>query len=295
MKSMTGFGRAVATRGGREITVEVRTLNHRFLQVRPMLPPGWERFEPDVERIVRARLQRGTVQVRVEVGPPAGRASMDHAARNLVEVHRFLERVKRRLGQKGPLPFEAVLALPAWLAQALNGTEKDDPAALWPAAERLIVRALAQVERARRREGGAIAREIRRRLDGIERRLRRAAARAPHVVAQYEARLRERVEALQRRHGVDANPADLSREIVVFADKADVSEEVQRLHFHVRRLRELLQAPRPIGRKMDFLLQEMVREATTLGAKSNDAEISTLSVEIRTEIERIREQAENAE
>lgn len=292
MRSMTGFGRATSRTGAYEIEVEVRSVNHRFLSVRTTLPEGLERYEPDVEKLLKASAQRGTFTVRVHVQTASAGVEFEEYGRRLAILHRTVAEAKRKLGQRGPVAIEALLAAPSWMTRP---DATDRVPRLWPVVRRCLAQAVQKLVRDREREGRLIAAEVRSQVETIAQAVEKVRARAPDVLAQYERKLRERVERVMKDLTIENVRADLAREVVVFADKCDVTEEVNRIAYHIDKMRGLVREKGPAGRKFEFLVQELTRETSTLGAKSNDATISGHAVEIRTAIEKIKEQAENLE
>lgn len=293
MNSMTGFGRA-SGRGRRfDIDVETRSVNHRFLSVKVSLPEQLSRYEGEIDRLVRSRMSRGSVNVSVtvkRVGPDPG-AQPD--PKRLREFYRRLDAIRKSIGLKEPVPFHAVLSVP----QAWNSAEPETDRIVeaWTSARRLVERALGDLARMRANEGAGIRKDILARLDTIEAASQRILVRAPGVLQAYQQKLDERVGAVLASRGLEGSKADLAKEIALFADKCDISEELQRLTAHVGTCRQILKEGGAIGRRLDFLTQEMVRETNTLASKGSDAEISEAAVRIKSELEKIKEQAENVE
>ncbi len=292
MNSMTGFGRAA--RAGRDFDVEVeaKSVNHRFLSVKVSLPSELSRYEADVDRLVRGALGRGSVGVSVTLRRRAGdRLSLPDPAR-LKAAYKGLDKVRRDLGLKEPLRFEAVAALP----QVWESPGDEAPAEkVWAVAGKLVDKALADLVKMREGEGRKIREDVLARLDLISAAADRIRARAPRVMENYQRKLEERVAALGAAKGLDLAKADLVKEIAVFADKCDISEELQRLTAHVAGVRAVFEAGGPLGRRLDFLTQEMVRETNTMASKAGDAEISSAAVAVKAELEKIKEQSENLE
>jgi uncharacterized protein (TIGR00255 family) len=179
-----------------------------------------------------------------------------------------------------------------WNASAATA---DDTGRTWTSAKKLVDRALADLVRARAREGTGILKDIFARLDAIETAAAQILARAPQVLEAYQRKLDERISSLVASRGLDASKTDLAKEVALFADKSDISEELQRLQAHVGSCRQIVKEGGAIGRRLDFLTQEMVRETNTLASKGGDAVISEAAVRIKSELEKIKEQAENVE
>ncbi|HKA87446.1 MAG TPA: YicC/YloC family endoribonuclease [Haliangiales bacterium] len=279
---MTGHGRGTAETDDRRVTVEVRAVNHRFLDLKLRVP-----LDAEVERraaeAVRRRVERGAVTVTVrEEGPGTRAVRLDlPLARG---VHAALAELGRELGLDGEIPVSLVAAQPGVLA--LGEPAEGDAlflAALDAALEAMVAMRLA--------EGEALARDLGARIDRLEalaRDINRLAAGAPPALA---ARLRERLDRL----GVDVPPERLAAEAALLADRADVTEELVRLASHLKQARDLVASEAPSGRKLDFLVQEMGREVNTVGSKSPSADISRCVVDAKAELEKIREQVQNVE
>lgn len=293
MNSMTGFGRA-SGRGRRwDIDVEARSVNHRFLSVKVSLPEGLSRYEADIDRAVRTRMARGSVNLTVTVKRLGPDPALRPDPRQIREFYRRLDAIRKSLRIKEPVPFQSVLLAPPVWTSPESGT--DDSDRTWSAVKRLVDRAVKDLVRRRAREGQGIRKDILGRLDLIQGATAQIRARAPQVLLAYQKKLDERIAALTAARGLEATKSDLAKEIALFADKSDISEELQRLEAHVGSFREIVREEGAIGRRLDFLTQEMVRETNTLASKGGDAEISEAAVRIKSELEKIKEQAENVE
>jgi uncharacterized protein (TIGR00255 family) len=292
MNSMTGFGSASRRDRRFDLEVEVRSVNHRFLVLKQGLPEDLSRLEGEIEEAVRGRLARGSVTVSVSAKSARRNGSALPDARSLGETARRLRGLQKTLKLKGDLALADLLAVPTlW--------QRSDPelpsGELAPRVLALVQKALEQLVASRQREGATIEKDLRGRLDAIERGAERVRARAPAVVDAYQKKLDERVRALLAQKGLEVGKADLAKEVAVYADRCDVSEEIQRLRAHVAEFRKVTASKGPIGRRLDFLTQEMGREANTIASKGNDAEVSVAAVEIKSELEKIKEQVENVE
>lgn len=289
LRSMTGFGRARRARGRLAAEAEARSVNGRFLQVRCRLPSDLLRLEPRVEGLVKQRLSRGTVDVAVRLAA-ARRGARPRVNRAVLAVYRD---ELRALGGGEPA---ALLALPGVVSFAEDAPREAvvDALVLGAAGD-----ALEQLDRARAREGGRLASALRRELAALRRHVAAVRRLAPAAVGAHHDALRERLGKLLARHGGEAAPrADdpaLLREVALLADRHDVTEELDRLDSHLAALAEALSAAEPVGRQLDFLLQEVGREVNTIGSKASDARIAARIVQAKTAVERIREQAANLE
>jgi len=290
---MTGFGEARKQTGDMSIAVEVRTINSRHFKLTYRASDGYAALEPEVETATREVIRRGTVQLNLRVD----RSSATDDYRINTEV---LDNYRRQLEQyaagnklKVSLDPQTLHALPGAIIEKSRSAE--DPHDDWPTIEPVIKEALAAMSKMRAEEGVALAadlahngRQILEHLDAITRR-------TPEVTQSYQTRLTTRVQQALSELNVTVEPADLLRELALFADRSDISEEVVRLRSHLQQYEAALMLPDSSGRKLEFITQEMGREINTIGSKANDAEISQLVVEIKTALERIREQIQNVE
>jgi uncharacterized protein (TIGR00255 family) len=290
IRSMTGFGAGRGAAGAEALDVEVRSVNHKFCEVKARLPRELAALEPDAVKLVKERLARGGVDLSVRRAGPAGGVAprVDLA---LAEAYaRAFEELRKRLGLAGGPSLADVAAADGVIrldepALDLDAARAALRAALGAALDALVVM--------RAREGEALARDLVGRLDVIEALVGRAAALVPQTVEHHRARLAERVQELSR--GIPLDPARLAQEVALFADRTDVAEEVTRLRSHLAQARALLAGGEPAGRKLDFLVQEMHREVNTIGSKSQSAEIAAIVVTAKAEVERMREQVQNVE
>jgi uncharacterized protein (TIGR00255 family) len=291
--SMTGFGEARGQTGEMAVTVEVRTINSRHLKFTLRSSEGYSALEPEIEAVTRDVIRRGTVQLnlRVECG---SRADDYHINTEVLENYR--QQIEQYTGQvpgNDSLAMQMLLSLPGAIDEKSRG--EHDPREDWPAIEPVIREALAAVSKMRAEEGVALAADLAHNGRQIAELLDAIARRAPEVVQSYQSRLTSRVQQALSELNVTVQPADLLREIALFADRSDISEEIVRLRSHLQQYEAALLMTESSGRKLEFIAQEMGREINTIGSKANDAEISRLVVEIKTALERIREQIQNVE
>jgi uncharacterized protein (TIGR00255 family) len=292
---MTGFGEASAEIGGVHYFVEVRSLNSKYLKAVIRLPDLYQGLEAEMEAALRRRVARGTLTV-------TGTCTDVSEAAAFEINHRALERYLVQIRQapmvaRGEVSIDiaAVLHLPGVLQPPA-----DEEARLRRAREAflpLLDRACAGLIEMRRTEGSALREELLAQRDLMARRLEQIAARAPAVVAEYENRLKTRIEMMLQSAELRLEPVELIREIAVYAERTDIAEEVSRLSAHIDQFSELMEGEgdRPVGRTLDFLAQEMLREANTIASKSPDSEISRAIVEVKGAIDRIKEQVQNVE
>ena len=290
--SMSGCGDAVATDGGNSCRVEVRVVNNRFFKLALRARDGHAALEASIDAAVRTRIRRGAVQVTLEVDGPL---TMAQRRLDLAQLGAYLDDLERFCSQRDvPVPqaVDGLLGLPGILVE--HWPSGGSIETLWPLVSRALSQALDGVDAMRRREGEAMARdmlaccgEIRGLASGI-------AARASDLLEEHRVRLRERVSRAVAGLGVTVGEADVAREIALLADRSDIAEELVRLESHLRQFSRLLADESP-GRQLDFLTQELAREANTIGSKSADVGVAHAVVEIKTRVERVRELVQNVE
>src|SRR5262245_8393082 len=293
IRSMTGFGRAEAVGDTVAVTVEIRSVNHRHLDVALRLPSTLAMLELDARRLVQARLERGRVDVGVQLTPTGGQPAQDVRANESL-ARRYAEQA-RHLGRELGLTGEPSLA---WLLERPGVLEIADvtppsPTAVWPLLERALAAALDGLVTRRAAEGAALASELRGLLNDLGAEVNAMAARAPLAAARRGERLRERLHALLGE--VPLDEARILTEVAVWAQKTDVTEELARLRTHVDEFTLMLDKGGPVGRQLDFLIQELNREVNTVAAKADDLELSQATLAAKGIIEKMREQVQNLE
>lgn len=295
IRSMTGFGSASFTIGGVAFEVEIRTVNHRHLDLRLKLPRQFVGCEGDVRARVPRRLGRGKVDLSVNLAAGAAPASVleidEEVAKQYVDAARQLS---RKFEVTGALDATALIGMPGVTRFVEPGLEEDELSRVLCDA---VDRALSAVDEARLTEGAATLADFKKRLATVADLVERLDSRSDLVRESAKERLRKRAGQLELETGV-VDEARLHQEIVIAADRLDVSEEVSRLRSHVEQFHSIVSSAGPdqmVGRRLDFLLQELGREANTVGSKANDASLAHDVVELKTELERIREQVQNIE
>ena len=289
MRSMTGFGCGEAELDGNKLTCELRALNHRFLDVRVRMPEELASHAFFTEQLARERLSRGRfdVGVRLDDTLPKTSFSLPRAR----QVYEGLLRLRDELAPGTEVPVAALASLP----QLLVDTSRASNEGLEQALSTAFSGALGGLDEMREREGRALCRELRERLDALGVSCEAAKGLSHGAAERQLARLRERVSRLLSEVALSPDPARLETELALLADRSDVTEELVRLGSHCQQFEALLSDPAPVGRRLEFLLQEMSREANTLGSKSQDVRLSHLVVDIKSQLEKIREQVQNVE
>ncbi|HZE98973.1 MAG TPA: YicC/YloC family endoribonuclease [Planctomycetota bacterium] len=288
---MTGFGSASLRERRMDIGVEVRSVNHRFLTIKISLPDALARRENEIEQLIRGRLGRGSVSVSVSVKTPRDADPSLPDLSTFQAVAKQLRDIQKALGLKGEIRMEDLLAVPSLWS---NGSAESDED-LWPRVKKLLPKALDELVETREREGKKIAGAFEQHLGNIEGRLGKVQSRVPAVVETYQKRLDDRIQQLLTQRGLEAAKLDIVKEVAIHADRCDTSEEIQRLRAHIGEFRKIAGQKGQLGRRLDFLTQEMGRETNTIASKANDGEIAACAVEMKADLEKIKEQVENVE
>jgi uncharacterized protein (TIGR00255 family) len=291
--SMTGFGEARRQTDGLAVAVEVRTINSRHFKLSYRASEGYAALEPEIESATREMIRRGTIQLNLRVERRAGVDDYRINTDVLENYRRQLQSYTGRQEWSETDDLQMLLSLPGAVTE--RSSDDYDPHDDWPVIEPVVRDALAATGKMRAEEGVALAADLAHNGRQILELLDAVTSRAPEVVQAYQARLKQRVEQALSEFNVTVEPVDLLREISLFADRSDISEEIVRLRSHLQQYEAALMLPESSGRKLEFIAQEMGREVNTIGSKANDAEISRLVVDIKTALERIREQIQNVE
>lgn len=290
---MTGYGEAHSHDSGLAVSIEVRTINSRHFKLSARLGDVFSCLEPFVEEVVRSRIRRGTVQVNLRVErahrPEDYKLNLDV----LASYRQQCEEFARRSGLTVAPSLDALLQLPGAVDEHTPGAEEAERD--WPAVRKVLEAALDRLGEMRAQEGRAMAADLQANCQTIADELEAVIARAPLVTQGYRERLTERIGRILSEQGVTLQPGDLIREVGIFAERCDISEETVRLRSHVDQFRATLAVDESAGRKLEFVVQEMGRETNTIGSKSNDVEIVRRVIEIKAALERIREMIQNVE
>ncbi|GIX47703.1 MAG: hypothetical protein KatS3mg131_1914 [Candidatus Tectimicrobiota bacterium] len=291
MHSMTGYGRSEVRQGDLALLVEVRSVNHRFLDIALRCPPTYAPLEPRMRQLIATYVTRGRVEVRVV--PQDSGGSGRTLALDVALARQYCQALQQ-LQEALQLPGTVDLALVLGLRDILRVEEATaDLEALWEVLAQGLREALQALCAMRAQEGEFLRRDLQERLRTVAAHLEALRQRSAVVVAEYRQRLQQRLQELFPEVPVAAER--LAQEVVLFAERADIAEELTRLASHVAACERLLAEAGPVGRKLDFLVQEMHREVNTIGAKGNDALLSQQVVDLKSELEKMREQIQNIE
>ena len=289
MLSMTGYGRATCETDGRQLTIELKSVNHRFLDLSFRMPRNLMFLEDDARKAIAEKLARGHVDVFMTYRNLRSDARTVQVDRALFDAYAQALDTLANGGLRDDRSLMSVARMPD--VMIVTEAEEDQDAVRALMLE-TMAQALEQLLAMRRREGASMAEDLGRRVDAIEEMTRKIEARYPETVEEYTRRLRASIEELI---GQNVDETRLLTEVAVMADRSAIAEETVRLHSHIQQLRETFQREEPIGRRLDFLVQELNREVNTISSKSQDVPITRLAVECRAEIEKLREQLQNVE
>lgn len=291
MYSMTGYGRGTASLDGRELTIELKSVNNRFLDIGMKLPRQLSFLEDTLRKLLNDGLNRGHVDVFVNYRNLRSDAKTVRVDEALLKAYLTSARESAKaLDLVDDLTLSRALTLPD-VTTILPADE--DQQALLELGRSVMTEAITNLKDMRHKEGERLKLDLSARMDTMTGYAQSIERRAPAVVEEYRAKLTARIEELLGETEVDR--ARLATEVAIFADRAAIDEEIVRLNTHLIHFRELLEADEPVGRKMDFLVQEMNRECNTIGSKANDAELTSIVLLCKAEIEKLREQIQNIE
>jgi uncharacterized protein (TIGR00255 family) len=293
IKSMTGYGVAERDLPLGKVTVEVRSINHRYLDISLRLPRGLFSLEPTVRDLVKKWISRGRVELIMRIDPSAStipRYRLEADTSLAEEYLHLLDTLKEKFGLKGELTVDHI----AGVREIVPFLEvKEDTELYGGDIASITEEALEAVDESKRKEGEVLEADLMVRWESARKLVEEIKGKAPSVVDAYRERLRERVRALLE--GSDFDERRFHQEVAYFAERSDVSEEVIRMESHLRQFESKLKEPGPTGRGLDFILQEMNRESNTIGAKASDVDIAHKVIELKGELERMREQVQNIE
>lgn len=290
---MTGFGEGHCQEDGLAVLVEVRTINSRYFKLSVRTSDGYGALEPEIEGLVRKHVRRATVQVNVRIDRARSPEDYRIDAGVLDSYRQQLDALKSKWNLPHPVSLESLLTLPGVICE--NTFHVAEAAEIWPAVRGAVETALAGLQKMRADEGQTMAADLKASCRLVTTSLDEVDRRAPGVVDAYRQRLSERLNRVLAETDMTLDPGDVLKEIGLFADRSDISEEIVRLRSHVDQFEKMIDLPDCSGRKLEFLTQEMIREANTIGSKANDVEISRHVIEIKAAVERIREMIQNVE
>jgi uncharacterized protein (TIGR00255 family) len=288
---MTGFGRGESGNAERTWIVEIRTVNHRFLDQRVVIPSAFAALEEQIKKTVAGQQDRGRVDISVTLRGETSGGSELHLDLDLArQYHACLQEMITELRLGASIQISDMLTLRNIIAVQEQNPDVEEE---WPLLKEALLAALADCACMREREGSSLKEELLQRLDNFTALVGEIKKMVPEVLEQRQQELKNRITKLLE--GVDIDPVRLAQEAAIMADKADVTEEVVRLASHIDQFRGFMESDESVGRRLDFLLQEFLREVNTLASKISNSAIAHLGVEMKNEIEKLREQVQNIE
>ena len=290
---MTGFGRTESSLATYLITIEARSVNHRHLDVALRLPKVLSPLEAETRKLVASRLERGRIDVAIQLQPAAGRAEQ-RLTLDATLAREYVSRARAlgaEIGLGGDVELTWVLERPGVVR--IEEVEPPEPSTLWPGVADALSRTLDDLVAQRATEGAALAGALRGLIGDLEGEVRMIASRAPAAAARREMRVRERMRALVGDLAIDESR--ILTEAAAWAERTDVTEELARLRSHLEQFRSMLDKGGPVGRPLDFLIQELLREVNTVGSKADDLDVSQAVLAAKGVIEKMREQVQNLE
>ena len=294
IRSMTGYGRAEAVLGGRKYVVEIKSLNHRYLELSLRIPANLLPLEMEIKKRINEHLIRGKIDITIRRETYSGIEGSRLLEVNLPLVKNYYD-LLIQLKDLFNLKEDITLDMMAGLKDVFIPLEtlEDEITVLWEGLAGVLSNAIAALIDMRQKEGEVLGQDLKARLYLINEHLDEIDARAPQIVLEYQKRLVARIRELM--DGMVIDESRLSQEVAIMAEKSDITEEIVRFRSHIKQFFEMLKSPEAMGRKVDFLIQEMNREVNTIGSKSNDAEVSCHVIEIKSELAKLREQVQNLE
>ena len=292
IKSMTGFGRSETAEGERKFTVEMKGVNHRYLDASIRMPKKLNYFESAIRNLLKQHVQRGKVDIFITYEDTSeAQVSLKYNSNLAKEYLMYFKQMEEELGLDNDIRVSALSRCPEVITMEEQAPDEE---ALWNGLKKALEGALAQFVETRAAEGQNLKEDILDKLNNMEQQVSYIEKRSPEIVAEYRTKIEEKVKELLTDTQIDDNR--IAAEVVIFADKICTDEEVVRLKSHIEHMKNtFLSDEGGIGRKLDFIAQEMNREANTILSKANDIEISNRAIDLKTEIEKVREQIQNIE
>lgn len=291
IKSMTGFGRQEMAEGNRKFTIEIKSVNHRYLDAAIKMPKKLNFFEASIRSLLKEYIQRGKVDVFITYEDVSeNNVCIKYNKDIAAEYYEYLKQMVQEFGLEDDIRVSSLSRYPEVFTMEEQTIDEEE---LWKLLEKTLRGALENFVESRVREGQNLKDDLISKLDGMILHLQYIEERSPQIISEYKARLQEKVNELLEDTKIDENR--LLTEVTIYADKICIDEELVRLKSHVEATRAALLGGESIGRKLDFIAQEMNREANTILSKTNDIEVSARGIELKTDIEKIREQIQNIE
>ena len=292
LNSMTGFGRAECQDGDYSYKAEIRSVNNRFIEINTRLPKAFLDMELSLKKLIKSHCARGSINITITLANSNDGSGEWDVKPNLplaTQYVKALKEIQTSLGLEGQVHIDSVIGL--------RDVFKIEPIAIDPAKESLLLTmaesALESLQKMREEEGAHLQKDLSERIDSIEKHAAQIEKRQPQVIQEYKSRLKEKIKLLN--DGIEVDESRLAQETAILADRCDITEEITRLTSHLIQFRKLFDSSEPVGRKLEFITQEINREVNTMGSKSSDTEMANVVIEIKSTLEKIREQLANIE
>ena len=289
---MTGFGRAECQDGDYSYKAEIRSVNNRFIEINTRLPKAFLDLELPLKKLVKSHCARGSINVTITLANANGNPGDWEIKPNLPLASQYVEALKEiqtSLGLEGKVNIDSIIGL--------RDIIKVEPVTIDPAKESLLLNiaesALASLQKMREEEGKYLQNDLSERIDTIEKHAEQIKTRQPEIIQEYKARIKDKIKLLN--DGIEIDESRLAQETAILADRCDITEEITRFVSHLKQFRKLFESTEPMGRKLEFITQEINREVNTMGSKSSDIQVANLVIEIKSALEKIREQLQNIE
>jgi len=290
IKSMTAYAAAESSTNELAVSTEIRAYNSRYLDIALRVPSDYIALEENLKKLISARVMRGRLEVKIQIENDSEEANgFEIDLLRAQSFHSVLDQLRDAFDVKSEISLELLLS-PGGIIKPVETVKDTD--AVWPAVKECVNQALEQLDVMRKREGDFIARDLSARLERIERGLDQIKNKSSGLLDVYQQQLKERILVLTQ-NMVDIDSGRIAQEAAIIADRSDISEEIVRAASHLMQFRHLMQTDEPAGRKLNFLLQELHREFNTMGSKVGNAEVSHIIIEVKSELEKIREQIQN--
>ena len=290
--SMTGFGRAECQDGDYTYKAEIRSVNNRFIEINTRLPKAFLDMELSLKKLIKSHCARGSINITITLANSNDGSGEWDVKPNLplaTQYVKALKEIQTSLGLEGQIHIDSVIGL--------RDVIKIEQIAIDPAKESLLLTmaesALESLQKMREEEGAHLQKDLAERIDSIEKHTAQIEKRQPQIIQECKSRLKEKIKLLN--DGIDVDESRLAQETAILADRCDITEEITRLTSHLIQFRKLFDSSEPIGRKLEFITQEINREVNTMGSKSSDTEMANLVIDIKSTLEKIREQLANIE
>lgn len=291
IKSMTGFGRCEIQKESRKFTVELKSVNHRYLDVNIRMPKKLNFFETAIRTLLKSYANRGKIDIFITYEDISqAQVSVKYNAALAAEYLKYLRQMEEEFGLENDVRVSTLSRYPEVFTMEEQSEDEEE---LWNGLKEALEGAFGQFVETRKAEGENLKKDILSKLDSLEKEIVFVEERSPQIVAEYRAKLEDKMKELLADTQIE--DSRIAAEVILFADKICTDEEVVRLKSHIQHMRNTLDEKEGIGRKLDFIAQEMNREANTILSKANDLEVSNHAITLKTEIEKIREQIQNIE